>query len=54
MGESEINIEEKVKRLTNKIRYQQDLFDKRECTLKEEVTKLKSHLEEGKKIKEAG
>jgi len=49
MGESERNIEAQVKRITDKIRDQQDLFDKRECTLKEEVTRLKAQLEEGNK-----
>jgi len=51
MGESERNlIEAKVKRLIDKIRDQQNIFDKRECTYKEEVTKLKTQLEEGNKI----
>lgn len=31
-----------VKLLTDKVRYQQDLFDKRECSYKENITKLKS------------
>jgi len=52
MGESDKNIKAEVKRLTDKIRDQQDLFDKRECTLKEEVTRLKDQLEE-KQSKEA-
>lgn len=52
MGESERNlIEVEVKRLTDKIRDQQYLFDKRECTYKEGVTKLKTQLEEGNKIR---
>ena len=43
MDESERNlIETEVKRLTDKIRDQQDLFDKRECTYKQEVTRLKT------------
>ena len=52
MGESERNIiVVEVKRLTDEIRDQQDLFDKRECTYKEEVTMLKTQLEEGNKIR---
>ena len=53
-GKSERNlmtIEAEVRRLTDKIRDQQDLFDKRECTYKEEVTRLKTQLEEGNKIR---
>lgn len=52
MGESESNlIETEVKTLTDKTRDQQDLFDKNECTYKEEVTRLKTELEEGNKIR---
>jgi len=43
MCESEINrIETEIKRLIDKVRYQQDLFEKREYTFKEEVIMLKS------------
>jgi len=43
MGERERNqIEAKFKNLTNKIRDQKDLIDKREFSYKEEVTKLKA------------
>jgi len=41
MGLSE-RIEVEVKRLTDKIRDQQDLFEKRDCAYKEEVTRLKT------------
>jgi len=52
MGEKERNqIEEKFKRLTDAIRDQNDLIDKRECSYKEEVTKLKSQWEEGNKVR---
>jgi len=44
-------IEAKFKRLTNKIRDQQDLLNKKECSFKEEATKLKSQLEEGNKVR---
>ena len=50
-SDSERNIEATVKRLTNKIREQQDLFEKRKCTYKKEITRLKSQLEDGNKIK---
>ena len=47
MGETERNlIEEKVKSLMDRITDQQDLFDKRECTYKEEITRLKPQLKE--------
>lgn len=49
MGEEErYQIEAELKRLTEKIRDQQDLLDKRECASKE-VTKLKAQLEEENK-----
>jgi len=52
MGERERNqMEEKFKKLTDIIRDQQDLLDKRECTYKEEITRLKAHLEEGNKVR---
>lgn len=48
MGEEErYQIEQEFKRLTNKIRDQQNLLDKKECASKEEATKLKAQLEEG-------
>ena len=51
MGERERNKkEEEFKNLTDTIRDQKDLIDKRECAYKEEVTRLKSQLEEGNKI----
>jgi len=53
MGEKErYQIEVEFKRLTDKIRDQQDLLDKRECAFKEEATNLKAQLEEGNKEKE--
>lgn len=36
---------------SDKIRDQQDLFEKRECIFKEEVTRLKAQLEEGNKVR---
>ena len=52
MGETERNqIEAEFKNLTDTIRDQKDLIDKRECSYKYEVTRLKSQLEEGNKIK---
>ena len=43
MGEQErYQIEAEFKRLTDKIRDQQDLLHKRECASKEEATKLKA------------
>ena len=54
MGEIERNImtiEVEVKSFTDKIRDQQDLIDKRECTYKQEVTRLKTKLDEGNKIR---
>jgi len=52
MGERERNqIEAEFKRLTYIIRDQEDLIDKRECSYKEEVTKLKYQLDEGKKVR---
>jgi len=45
-------IEAEFKRLTDIIRDQQDLLDKKECAFKEEAAKLKSQLEEGNKEKE--
>jgi len=42
MGERERNqIEAEFKKITDIIRDQQDLLDKRECTYKEEITRLK-------------
>lgn len=50
MSESEINlIYVEVKRLLDKTRDQQDLLDKRDCSYKEEVTRLQTQLEEGNK-----
>ena len=50
MGEQErYQIEAEFKRLTDKIRDQQDLLNKRECDFKEEATKLKAQLEEANK-----
>jgi len=37
-GRERYQIEAKFKKLTGKIRYQQDLLDKRECVFKEEAT----------------
>jgi len=37
--------------LIDKIRYQQDLLEKRECGFKEEATRLKAELEEGNKVR---
>src|SRR5271168_495947 len=52
MGEQErYQIEAKFKRLSDKIRDQQDLLNKRECDFKEEATKLKAQLEEGNKVR---
>ena len=52
MGEQErYQIEAEFKRLTDKIRDQQDLLNKRECDFKEEATKLKTQLEEGNKVR---
>ena len=52
MGEQErYQIEAEFKRLTDKIRDQQDLLNKRECNFKEEATKLKAQLEEGNKVR---
>jgi len=52
IGERERNqIEAEFKRLTDKIKDQKDLIDKREFSYKEEVTRLKAQLEEGNKIK---
>ena len=52
MGEQErYQIEAEFKRLTDKIRDQQDLLNKRECSFKEESTKLKAPLEEGNKVR---
>ena len=52
MGERErYHIEAEFKRLTDKSRDQQDLLDKRECSFKEEVTKLKAQSEEGNKVR---
>jgi len=52
MGEREINqIVAEFKNLTNIIRDQKDLIDKRECAYKEEVTRLKAQLEEGNKVR---
>lgn len=52
MGERERNkIEEKFKKLTEIIRDQKDLIDKRQCAYKEVVTRLKGQLEEGNKVR---
>ena len=52
MGEQErYQIEAEFKRLTDKIRDQQDLLNKRECVFKEEAAKLKAQLEEGNKVR---
>ena len=52
MGERERNqIEAKFKKLTDTIRDQQDLLDKRECSYKEEITRLMAQLEEGNKVR---
>ena len=52
MSEKErYQIEAEFKRLTDKIRDQQDLLHKRECAFKEEATKLKAQLEEGNKVR---
>jgi len=52
MGEQErYQIKAEFKRLTDKIRDQQDLLNKRECSFKEEATKLKAQLEEGNKVR---
>ena len=52
MGEQErYQIEAELKRLTDKIRDQQDLLNKRECDFKEEATNLKAQLEEGNKVR---
>ena len=52
MGEHErYQIEAEFKRLTDKIRDQQDLLNKRERVFKEEAVKLKAQLEEGNKVR---
>jgi len=52
MGEDErYQIETELKRLTDKIKDQQDLLDKRECASKEEATKLKAQLEERNRVR---
>ena len=52
MGERERNqIEAEFKKTIDIIRDQKDLLDKKECTYKEEITRLKTQLEEGNKIK---
>ena len=52
MGEQEsYQIEAEFKRLSDKIRDQQDLLNKRECDFKEEDTKLKTQLEVGNKVR---
>ena len=52
MGEQErYQIVAEFKRLTDKIRDQQDLLNKRECDFKEEATNLKAQLEEGNKVR---
>ena len=52
MGERERNkIEVEFKKLADTIRDWKDLIDKRECFYKEEVTRLKSQLEEGNKVR---
>ncbi len=37
--------------MTDKIRDQQDLFKKKKCAFREEVTRLKALLEEGNKVR---
>ena len=52
MGERERNkIEAEFTKLIDTIRDQKDLINKRECSYKEEVTRLKYQLEEGKKVR---
>ena len=54
MGKSESNLmalEVEVKRLRDRIIDQQNIFDKRDCTYKEEITRLKTQLQEGNKIR---
>ena len=52
MGEQEkYQIEAVFRRLTDKVKDQQDLLNKRECAFKEEVTKLKAQSEEGNKVR---
>ena len=52
MGEQEkYQIEALFRRLTDKVKDQQDLLNKRECAFKEEVTELKAQLEEGNKVR---
>ena len=52
MGEQErYQIEAEFKRLSDKIRDQKDLLNKRESDFKEEATKLKAQLEEGNKVR---
>ena len=52
MGEQErYQIDAEFKRLTDKIRDQQDLLNKKECAFKEESTKIKAQLEEGNKVR---
>lgn len=52
IGEQErYQIEAEFKRLIEKIRYQQDLLNKRECAFKEEATKLKAQLQEENKVR---
>ena len=49
MGEQErYQIEVEFKRLTEKIRDQKDMLNKKECAFKEESTKLKAQLEIGR------
>ena len=52
MGEQErYRIEVVFERLTDKIRDQQDLLNKRECAFKEEAIKLRAQLEEDNKVR---
>jgi len=52
MGEQEsYQLEAEFKRLSNKIRDQQDLLNKRECDFKEEATKLKTQIEVENKVR---
>ena len=44
------NIETEDKRLVDKIKDQQVLFNKSECAFKKEVSRLKAQLEEGNKV----
>ena len=52
MGEQErYQIEAEFKSLTDKIRDQQDLLNKRDCAFERVATKLRAQLEEGNKVR---